>query len=131
MQFLRPVDPVDPKTNEHQVVRRVSATVLLTTLMVSGMIGPIRAEAPSRPRFVATLSNHMPLAFGMNPAEAAEALQAALAYVGGRRNNEIYLAVSTIGGSLFFPRRDHLYLQFRRGRLTGWKGDWNLDETWR
>lgn len=119
------------RTNESRLVRSVSATILLTALMISGVIGPLRAEAPHRPRFVATLSNHVPLAFGMNPAEAASALRTALTYVSGRRGNEIYLAVSDIGGSLFFPRRDHLYLQFRHGRLTGWKGDWNLDETWR
>jgi hypothetical protein len=112
-------------------VRTAFATVLLTTLIISGTIGSIRAEVPFRPRFVATLSNHTPLAFGMNPAEAANALRTALTYVSGRRNNEIYLAVSDIGGGLFFPRREHLYLQVRRGRLTGWKGDWNLNETWR
>lgn len=112
-------------------MRSVSVLVLLTPLVISGMIGPVHAEVPRRPPFVATLSNHVPLAFGMNPAEAAYALRTALTYVSGRRGNEIYLAVSDFGGSLFFPRRDHLYLQFRRGRLTGWKGDWNLNETWR
>lgn len=112
-------------------MRSISAAVLLTTLVTSAMIGPVRAEPPRRSPFVATLSNHMPLVFGMNPAEAADALRTPLAYVRGRRGNEIYLAVSDIGGSLFFPRRDHLYLQFRRGHLTGWKGDWNLNETWR
>jgi len=112
-------------------VRSVSATLLFVAAMAGGTTGAVHAEAPSRSRFVATLSNHAPLAFGMNPAEAANALRTALVYVGGRRNNETYLAVSDIGGSLFFPRRDHLYLQFRKGRLTGWKGDWNLDETWR
>lgn len=104
-----------------------SATVLLVAVIAGGMIGPGRAEVPTRPHFVATLSNHVPLAFGMNPAEAASALRTPLIYVRGRRGNEIYLAASNIGGSLFFPRRDHLYLQFRRDRLTGWKGDWNLD----
>lgn len=112
-------------------MRSISAAVLLTTLVISGMIGPVRAEVLRRPPFVATLSNHVPLVFGMNPAEAADALRTPLTYVRGRRGNEIYLAVRDIGGSLFFPRRDHLYLQFRRGQLTGWKGDWNLNETWR
>lgn len=112
-------------------MKSISAVLLLTTLVTSGMIGPVRAEVLRRPPFVATLSNHVPLAFGMNPAEAASALRTSLIYVSGRRGNEIYLAVSDIGGSLFFPRRDHLYLQFRRGHLTGWKGDWNLNETWR
>ncbi|MBN8960304.1 MAG: hypothetical protein J0H71_04165 [Rhizobiales bacterium] len=110
----------------------MSAAVLLSTLVTSGMIGPVRAEILRRPPpFVATLSNHAPLVFGMNPTEAADALRTPLTYVRGRRGNEIYLAVRDIGGSLFFPRRDHLYLQFRRGHLTGWKGDWNLNETWR
>ena len=112
-------------------MRSVSAAILLSTVIISGMIGSVRAEATSRPRFVATLSNHAPLVFGMNPAEAADALRTPLTYVRGRRGHEIYLAVSDIGGSLFFPRRDHLYLQFRRGHLTGWKGDWSLNETWR
>lgn len=112
-------------------MRSASATVLLSAVIAGSLIGPVRAEPPARPRFVATLSNHVPLAFGMNPAEAADALRTPLTYVRGRHGNETYQAVSDIGGSLFFPRRDHLYLQFRRGRLTGWKGDWNLDETWR
>lgn len=112
-------------------MRSVSAAVLLTALITSGMIGPVRADISRRSHFVATLSNHVPLAFGMNPAEAADALQTTLTYVRGRRGDDIYLAVSDIGGSLFFPRRDRLYLQFRRGHLTGWKGDWNLNATWR
>lgn len=100
--------------------------------MITGsMIGAARADVLPRPRFVTTASNHVPLSFGMSPAEAADALRSVLTYVRGRRGNEIYLAVSNIGGSLFFQRHDYLYLQFRHGRLTGWKGDWNLDETWR
>lgn len=112
-------------------MRSVSAAVLLAALATIASIDAVRADSPPRPRFVATLSNHVPLTFGMNPAEAAGALRTPLTYVRGRRGDEIYLAVSDIGGSLFFPRRDHLYLQFRRGHLTGWKGDWNLNETWR
>ncbi len=80
---------------------------------------------PSPPFFTATLSNHAPLAFGMKPADAANALQAPLTYVRGRRGNAVYVAISTVGGSLLFPRRDRLYLQFRHDRLTGWKGDWS------
>jgi len=38
------------------------------------------------------------------------------------------MAVRHVGGSWFFPRDDRLYLQFRGGRLTGWKGDWG--ERW-
>ncbi|MCO5131990.1 MAG: hypothetical protein M9932_15745 [Xanthobacteraceae bacterium] len=112
-------------------MRNAAATVVLMAALAVGMIDTARAEVPARPRFVATLSNHWPLAFGMNPAEVADALRTALVYAGGGRHNEIYRAERTINGSLFFPRRDQLYLQFRHGRLTGWKGDWNLDATWR
>lgn len=109
----------------------MSAIVPLVAVMAGASIGAVHAGDRSRPPFTATLSNHTPLAFGMNPADVADALRTPLTYVGGGRSNEVYLAERTINGSLFFPRRDHLYLQFRRDRLTGWKGDWNLDLTWR
>jgi hypothetical protein len=115
-----------------------SFAAAVIAILSSCAIAPAQGEeAPGvrvlrrTPPFVATLSNHAPLVVGMSPAEAADALRSKLTYVGGRRNHEIYLAVSDAGSSLFFPRRDHLYLQFRHDRLTGWKGDWNLDETWR
>lgn len=81
--------------------------------------------------FTATLSNNTPLAFGMTAADAASALHVPLTYVSGRPGNEIYLAFRDIGGSGFFPRRDRLFLQFRHGRLTGWKGDWGRNWMWR
>jgi hypothetical protein len=36
----------------------------------------------------------------------------------------MYLARSNVKGSALANRNDGLYLQFRRGRLEGWKGDW-------
>lgn len=105
----------------------VIAAVVLCGALPPAYGGEVRLALP----FVKTLSNHRPLAFGMTPAEAAAALRTPLVHAGGRRGNEIYRAVRTINGSLFFPRYDELYLQFRRGRLTGWKGDWNLAESWR
>lgn len=80
--------------------------------------------------FTATLSNATPLAFGMAADDVARALGTPLAYVSGRPGNEIYLAIRTFGGSGFFDRRDRLYLQFRKGRLTGWKGDWGRNWMW-
>jgi hypothetical protein len=67
----------------------------------------------------------------MDPASAANSLQTRLTYVSGRPGNEIYLALREVGGSGFFDRRDRLYLQFRHGRLTGWKGDWGRNWMWR
>lgn len=80
--------------------------------------------------FTATLSNATPLAFGMPADAAAQALGVPLTYVRGRPGDEIYLAIRDIGGSGFFPRRDRLFLQFRKGRLTGWKGDWGHNWMW-
>ncbi len=53
-----------------------------------------------------------------------------LTYISRRPGHEIYLAIRTFGGSGFFDRRDRLYLQFRNGRLTGWKGDWGRSWMW-
>ncbi|UZE49297.1 hypothetical protein [Rhodopseudomonas sp. P2A-2r] len=77
--------------------------------------------------FIASLSNNTPLQFGMAPTDAARALDTPLAYVRGRRGDETLLAIRAYGGSGFFERRNRLYLQFRQGRLTGWKGDWGSD----
>jgi hypothetical protein len=83
------------------------------------------------PPFAATLSNNTPLAFGMDEATAADALGVPLNYVSGRPGHEVFLAFRRYGGSGFFNRRDRLYLQFRRGRLAGWKGDWGHNWMWR
>jgi hypothetical protein len=82
------------------------------------------------PPFTATLSNTTPLAFGMGEQEAARALGTPLNYISGRPGDEIYLAFRHAGGTGFFNRKDRLYLQFRRGRLTGWKGDWGRNWMW-
>jgi hypothetical protein len=90
----------------------------------------LAAAHPVAPPFIATQSNTVPLAFGMDPQDVARALGAPLNYVSGRRGNEIFLAFRAFGGSGFFNRRDRLYLQFRQGRLTGWKGDWGRNWMW-
>ena len=82
------------------------------------------------PPFTATLSNNVPLAFGMDAEDAARALGVPLNFVRGRPGDEIFLAFRDIGGSGLFPHRHRLYLQFRRGRLAGWKGDWGRNWMW-
>jgi hypothetical protein len=88
------------------------------------------AEAPRSPPFTATLSNHTPLVFGMDVEDASRALGQPLRYVSGRPGDEIYLAIRDIGGSGLFNPHDRLYLQFRNGRLAGWKGDWGHNWMW-
>jgi hypothetical protein len=80
--------------------------------------------------FTATLSNNIPLVFGMDAEDASRALGTPLSYVRGRPGDEIFLAFRNFGGSGLFPYRHRLYLQFRHGRLAGWKGDWGHNWMW-
>jgi|SRR6516162_6467878 hypothetical protein len=86
--------------------------------------------APPRLPFVKTLSNNTPLAFGMDAGQAAQALGQPLQYVRGRPGNEIYFALRNLGGSGLVPNRQRLFLQFRHGRLAGWKEDYGENWMW-
>jgi len=87
---------------------------------------PYGARAP----FIATLSNTTPLAFGMDVEDVSRALGQPLSYVRGPPGEEIYLAIRNLGGSGLFNHHDRLFLQFRKGRLAGWKGDWGHNWMW-
>ena len=67
---------------------------------------------------------NLPLHFGMNPDEVSHALGVQLQYVRGRPGDELLLALPNVKGAALASRSDGLYLQFRKGRLSGWKGDW-------
>jgi hypothetical protein len=71
-------------------------------------------------------SNTIPLAFGMTPAQASAALGLPLTDHSGRPGNEVFLAVGHAGIPGFYPTDFGIALQFRRGKLSGWKKDWNL-----
>ncbi len=88
--------------------------------------GPAGAPVP----FNTTLSNNTPLAFGMDVDQTARALGQPLQYVRGRPGGEIYLALRDLGGSGLTPHRHRLFLQFRHGRLTGWKEDYGENWMW-
>ena len=108
----------------------------LLVIAATGASGPAGAQHlspfsdPYPPSFTATLSNNTPLAFGMDAEEAARALGTPLNYVSGRPGDEIYLTFRNVGGSGLFFHKDRLYLQFRKGRLAGWKGDWGHNWMW-
>jgi hypothetical protein len=87
------------------------------------------AAAPRAP-FTSTLSNNAPLVFGMDVEAVSRALGEPLSYFSGGPGNEVYLAIRNIGGAGLFNRHDRLYLQFRNGRLAGWKGDWGHNWMW-
>ena len=101
-------------------------------LVLVAMSVPAFAQQPAPPRlpFVATLSNTTPLAFGMDVEETARALGQPLQYVRGRPGNETFLALRNIGGSGLVSNRHRLFLQFRHGRLAGWKGDYGENWMW-
>ena len=88
----------------------VTAGLALAGLLIAG--APGAAQPP------------IPLAFGMSIDEASAALGAPLSYVRGTPGNELLLALPNVKGSALSIRSDALFLQFRRGRLSGWKGDW-------
>ena len=107
-----------------------------TALLIAGLSATASAQqlppvgGPYPPPFTATLSNNTPLAFGMDEETAARALGTPLNYVSGRPGEEIYLTFRNVGGSGLFYKKDRLYLQFRKGRLAGWKGDWGHSWMW-
>jgi hypothetical protein len=67
---------------------------------------------------------NIPLSFGMKPDEVSRALGVQLQYVRGRPGDELLVALPNVKGAALASRSDGLYLQFRKGRLSGWKGDW-------
>ena len=111
-------------------MKTIAVALLLTAAAteVSAQKLPF-VTAPST--FTATLSNNTPLVFGMDVADAQRALGTPLTYVSGRPGNEIFLTFRDLGGSGLFPHHDRLFLQFRKGRLAGWKGDWGENWMWR
>jgi hypothetical protein len=68
-------------------------------------------------------SNVAPLAFGMTPPQVEAALSAPLAYVSGRPDAAILYTVTPAGVPGFYPVEQTIFLQFRKGCLTGWKKD--------
>ncbi|HET7491698.1 MAG TPA: hypothetical protein VFK01_07415 [Bradyrhizobium sp.] len=81
------------------------------------------APALGQTAWIAT-TNRIPLSFGMTPEEASQALGVPLYCARCRGSNELLLAIPNVKGAALSFRSDGLYLQFRKGRLTGWKGDW-------
>ena len=109
--------------------------VAALSLLAAGSLPAVAQQLPPvggpyPPPFTATLSNNTPLAFGMDEETAARALGVPLNYVSGRPGEEIYLTFRNNGGSGLFYKKDRLFLQFRKGKLAGWKGDWGHNWMW-
>jgi hypothetical protein len=111
-----------------KIFAAVCLLVVAATPAAAQGLPPIGGPYP--PPFTATLSNNIPLFFGMDAGEATAALGVPLNYIRGRPGDEIFLAFRNVGGSGLFFKKDRLYLQFRKGRLAGWKGDWGHNWMW-
>jgi hypothetical protein len=67
-----------------------------------------------------------PLAFGMTAQDAATVLGTPLTYVRGTPGNEVFYVKRPARVPGLYRVDGRIYLQFRRGCLTGWKNDWQL-----
>jgi hypothetical protein len=90
--------------------------------LASVTLAPAWSQQPAR----GIPPNGAQLNFGMNAEQASQALGVPLNYVRGRPGDELLLAIPNVKGSALSTRSDGLYLQFRKGRLEGWKGDWEM-----
>src|SRR5579871_1663250 len=98
--------------------RIIAAAAVMLAIAVLGL-------PPARSQAVVTLTPpNIPLMFGMTPEQASVALGVPLQYVAGPPGDEMLLALPNVKGTTLSKRSDGLYLQFRRGRLSAWKGDW-------
>ena len=71
-----------------------------------------------------------PLVFGMTKDQVARVVEAPLIYLSGPRDSARYLVErpATVPG--FYPVDTRMVLQFRRGKLTGWRRDWQMRPYW-
>jgi hypothetical protein len=107
-----------------------SIVAALLSAIAAGAVHAQGMTLSGRQPFTATLSNHTPLAFGMDVSGVSAALRQPLKYVSGPPEEEIYLALRNQGGSGLMNHHDRLYLQFRNGRLAGWKEDYGQNWMW-
>jgi hypothetical protein len=100
------------------IALRMRALTILALVLASAEFAPAGAQ------FVTLTPPNIPLTFGMSPEQVSQALGVQLLYVRGRPGDELLLALPNVKGAALASRSDGLYLQFRGGRLSGWKGDW-------
>jgi hypothetical protein len=116
---VRVSDGLDVTMQNGSMRKRLIGTTA-AVLVLSGV-----ALAPAQAQPVVTLTPpNIPLIFGMTPEQASVALGVPLQYVVGPPGDEMLLALPNVKGTTLSKRSDGLYLQFRRGRLSAWKGDW-------
>ena len=112
------------------MIARSALLAALLSVIAGGNVHAQGMTLDGRPPFIARLSNHFPLEFGMDVTAVSAALRQPLQYVSGPPGGEIYLALRNQGGSGLINHHDRLFLQFRNGRLAGWKEDYGRNWMW-
>lgn len=97
-------------------MQRFATLLVALVIALSALAGAVRAQQRA--------PNGVPLAFGMSADQASQSLGVPLNYVRGTPGNELFVALPNVRGSVLSRRSDGLYLQFGKGRLIAWKGDW-------
>jgi hypothetical protein len=100
------------------------AAVMRAALLAVGCITLNSIDPASAQMSFAPRNATLPLSFGMSADQASQSLGVPLYYVRGKTGNELLIALPNVKGAALSSRSDGLYLQFRKGTLTGWKGDW-------
>jgi hypothetical protein len=100
------------------MTRRLNVGLVTAGIALAGLL------IACAPGVAQPASTAAPLTFGMSIDDASAALGVPLSYVRGRPGDELLLAIPNVKGNALAIRSDGLYLQFRQGRLSGWKGDW-------
>jgi hypothetical protein len=106
------------------VTRGLHVAFLHVALVTAGLVLASLSGASAAYKAQGAIAVGAPLSFGMSADEVSAVLGVPLSYVRGRPGNELLLALPNVKGSALTIRSDGLYLQFRSGRLSGWKGDW-------
>ena len=72
------------------------------------------------------------LRYGMTTDEASAIFGTSMSYVARGRDSEIYAVSQPAPIPGVYPPwvEERLYLQFREGRLTGWKNEWDARKFW-
>jgi len=92
----------------------------LVALACAGWLTVPNADPPST----------WPLAFGMTAQDVANVLGEPLVYDHGRPGNEVFHVTVRTPVPGLYPVDKRIWLQFRRGCLTGWKNDWRRPPRW-
>ena len=124
------LDGLDARRREGRVMKTVAAGPVL----IAGSLGAsprsnCRSAAPTAAFHRNAVEQHAAgLRHGRRKKPRARSAPAQLCPGPAGRGN--LLAFRNIGGSGLFYKKDRLFLQFRKGRLAGWKGDWGHNWMW-